>query len=179
MGEWIASWVLETPDFPSRTRGRRAWFMACAAIGFGSLAACLGSPRRWVVVLATIVGGVLGVMLSAAIMRAQARRSGVPLVARETGSLSAYNRALPTWQFLLHVVLPLNVAGVILCEQCFESKSLLDFSAHGYCRFADGIFNITLLSLIGRWFMRHTLKGRDDWGLDMTKGRIAPAPRVR
>ena len=179
MGEWIRRWVLETPDFSSRTRGRRAWFMACAAIGFGSLAACLGLPWRWEITLATIAGGLLGVMLSAAIMRAQARRSGVPLVARQTGSLSAFNRALPTWQFLLHVVLPLNVAGVILCEQCFQGRSLLSFSARGYSHFGIQMFNMVVFSLIGRWFMRRALKGRDDWGLDMTKGRIAPAPRVR
>ena len=176
MRKWLQEWFFETPDFSLASGIARIWFMACTAICLGTLGTWLTWPHRWQVIPATLCGGLLGLVLAASVMRAQARRLGLPLVPR-AGRARIY-LDMPKWRFVLGAAIPINLTVELLGEECWVHRPIWEFSAHSWHFIAHDSINTIIMWLIGRWFLQYALKDRDVWGVKTTKGRIAPAQRV-
>lgn len=175
------SLVFETPRFPQRTIGLRVWFMAVMAVAAAALAASLTRQHRWEMTVATVLGGSIGLMLAAGAIRAKARHGGVPLASRirEMGEFRIHIHSVAAWRFMLHFLLPLGAAGQLITDQAIDGRPFWTFTTHSWTSFSSEVTGWVLMGVVGRWFMRHALKSRDEWGMDTTKGRIAPAPRVK
>ena len=181
MREWGGRWIAEMPQFPRRTTGIRVWFIAVMAVSAAAAAAFLTPRHRWKVTTATLLGGLIGLALAAVAMWAIARIVGVPLAPRvsKMSEFRDYIRSVAVWRFVLEFQLPLSAAGQLLTDQAMDGRPFWIFTTQSWSSFSSELSGLVVLGVVGRWFMRHALKGRDDWGMEMTKGRITPAPRVK